>query len=152
MERARHLATTLAEIFDGDPWYASALNPVLADISAVTAAARPLELAHSIWEITLHIDAWNRVCLRRLAGEAVAEPPEDFPGPETITPDAWRQSRVQLSESCRELIAKAGRFTEAELAKTVAGKTYTVDFLIEGAGQHWIYHAGQIALLRRAMG
>ena len=152
MTRAQHLSGTLGEIFDGDPWYASALNPVLAGITAVAAAARPLAQAHSIWEITLHMDAWNRVCLRRLAGEAVAEPPVDFPGPETVTPDAWRQSRAQLSDSCRELIDKAGRLTEAELAKTVAGKSHSVDYLIEGVGQHWIYHAGQIALLLRALG
>ncbi len=152
MKRAQHLATTLGEIFDGDPWYASAVNPGLAGITAVAAAARPLEQAHSIWEITLHMDAWNRVCLRRLTGEAAAEPPEDFPGPETITPDGWRQGRARLNESCRELIDKAGRLTDAELAKTVAGTAYTVEFLIEGVGQHWIYHAGQIALLRRALG
>lgn len=152
MKRAQHLAGTLGEIFDGDPWYAAAVNPVLAGVTAVAAAARPLEQAHTIWEITLHLDAWNRVCLRRLAGEAVEEPLVDFPGPEMVTPAAWLQSRARLGESCRELIDKAGRLTEAELAMTVAGKSYTVDFLIEGAGQHWIYHGGQIALLRRALG
>ena len=151
MKRAQHLAGTLAGVLGGDPWYGSAINPLLTGVTAVAAAARPLEQTHTIWEIIRHMDAWNRVCLRRLAGEAIAEPPEDFPIPESVTPAAWQQDRMSLNESCRELIAKTSRLSGAELATTVAGKTYSIDYLIEGAGQHWIYHAGQIALLRRAL-
>ena len=151
MTRAQHLSATLAAILDGDPWYAPPLKTALDGVSAVTAAARPLGGAHSIWEITLHLDAWNRVCLRRLAGEAVEEPPADFPTPGTIGPAEWREARMRLDASCRELMDRAARLSGEDLERVVAGKDYTADFLIEGAGQHWIYHGGQISLLGRAM-
>jgi hypothetical protein len=151
MTRAQHLSVTLTDILDGDPWYASSLKSILQGVTPVAAAARPLTGAHTIWEIAAHIDSWNRVCLRRLAGEAVLEPDVNFPAPESISPEEWRQLQIRLDASCRELIAGVASLTPAELAATVPGKTDTVDFLIEGVGQHWIYHSGQMALLKRAL-
>ena len=150
-QRAQRLADILADVLEGDPWYGAPLKFTLQGVTAVTAAARPLEASHTIWEIVCHIDAWNRVCLRRIAGESDVRPPVDFPVPETITPGEWRQVQVHMDESCRRVIAQAAQLSEAQLASIVPGKDYTVHFLIEGVCQHWIYHSGQIAILRRAL-
>jgi hypothetical protein len=40
--------------------------------------------------------------------------------------------------------------TDTGLGKRVAGATYSAYLLAHGAGQHGIYHAGQIALLKNA--
>jgi uncharacterized damage-inducible protein DinB len=147
--RSAHLAVTLSDILAGDPWYAPALMSVLAGITPSAAAARPLGAqSHSIGQIAGHIEAWNRVCWRRLAGEAVAEPPVNFPSPSALTAGEWDEARRGLEASCRELIAYATAATAADLARSIPGKNYTTEFLLEGAGQHWIYHAGQIAMLR----
>lgn len=151
MTRSQQLAAMLTEILEGEPWYASSLKGILHGISPVSAAARPLDGVHTIWEIAGHLDAWNRVCLRRATGETVPEPPVNFPAPDAITPDEWRQVQVRLDESCRQIITHAASLGPAELVSTVPGKDYTVDFLFEGVAQHWIYHSGQIALLRRSL-
>ncbi len=93
MTRARQLAATLTEIFEGDPWYAPSVKAALDGITAVAAAAQPITGAHTIWEITAHMDAWNQVCLRRLAGEVCVEPDVNFAEPDEISPNAWRRLR-----------------------------------------------------------
>src|SRR5437868_13624756 len=45
----------------GDAWHGPALHELLADVAASEAALKPLSAAHSIWEIVLHIIAWERV-------------------------------------------------------------------------------------------
>lgn len=152
MNRAQQIAATLTDILEGDPWYASCIKAMLHGVTAVAAASQPLAGAHTIWEIATHMDAWNHVCLRRASGETVAEPPVNFPAPDEITPEEWRSVQVRLDNSCRQVIARAGKLTDAELAVIVPGKDYTVDFLMEGMGHHWIYHSGQIAMLRRGLG
>jgi DinB superfamily len=148
---AQHLVDTLTNLLEGDPWYGPSLKAALQGITAVASAARPLANAHTIWEIAAHMDAWNRVCLRRLEGETVGEPEINFEGPATISPEQWRIVLARLDESCRLLIARARGMSDAELAVVISGEAYRADFLLEGVGQHWVYHAGQIALLGRSV-
>ena len=42
---------------------------LLDDVDAATAAAKPLANVHSIWELVLHIAAWDSAAMVRLAGE-----------------------------------------------------------------------------------
>lgn len=151
MTRAQKIAATLTGILEGDPWYGPSVRATLQGITAVAAAAQPIEAAHSIWQLVTHMNAWNHVCLRRMAGEAVEEPPINFQRPEAITPEEWRQVQFRLDESCRMVIVKASLLTDSELAVIAPDQTYTIDFMLEGLGQHWAYHAGQIGLLRRAV-
>ena len=151
MNRAGQLAATLTEILEGEPWYASSVMGTLHGITAVSAATRPLAGAHSIWEIAAHMDAWNEVCLRRLSGETVAEPAINFAGPESVAPEAWRDVQARLIASCRRVISRAAGLSDDALEAVAPGKDYTAAFLIEGIGQHWVYHSGQIAILRRAV-
>ena len=151
MSRALQLTNALTEILEGEPWYSNSVLATLHGITAVAAATRPLAGAHTIWEITAHLDAWNDVCLRRLAGEEVPEPAINFEAPESITPEAWREVQSRFSASSRRLIARTAIMSDAALEATVPGKDYDAGFLIVGVGQHWVYHSGQIAMLRRAV-
>ena len=51
----------LKEIHDGEPWHGPSLKEILSGVTAEQAAAKPLANAHSIWEITLHVAAWEGV-------------------------------------------------------------------------------------------
>ena len=57
--------------FEGEPWHGPALMDILTGIDASKAAAYPIKTAHSIWELVLHIAAWENVMIRRLHGEAL---------------------------------------------------------------------------------
>ena len=55
--------------FEGEAWHGPAVLTLLEGVTAEQAAAHPVAGAHSIWELVLHIEAWERACSRRLAGD-----------------------------------------------------------------------------------
>jgi hypothetical protein len=49
----------------------------------------------------------------------------------------------------RGLIEAISALTDERLREIVAGKDYTVAYMLRGLAHHHVYHAGQIALLKK---
>jgi uncharacterized damage-inducible protein DinB len=114
------------------------------------AAAKPLPNAHSIWELVLHITAWADICTRRINGEAVAPTnAEDWPNPGIPSEQAWRAALETLAGTQLTLADLIETLSDKELEATTPGKEYNNYFLLHGLVQHNLYHAGQIALLKK---
>jgi uncharacterized damage-inducible protein DinB len=141
----------LQRAFDGNAWHGPALSALLADVTAGQAAARPIAGAHSIWELVLHIIAWERVVVRRLSRETVVDLPEaeNFPTVRDARETAWEKTRRELARAHQELKGKIGTLEESGLDATVAGQRYSVYVMLHGVIQHNLYHAGQIAILKK---
>ncbi|HET7218885.1 MAG TPA: DinB family protein [Vicinamibacterales bacterium] len=143
----------------GDPWHGSPLKDILDGIDAAQAARRPLAGAHSIWELVLHVTGWKQEVARRTAGGAAAEPPDgDWPEVGEPTDARWKKALAKLETAHRELIAAIRALPEPKLFEATndprnrplgAGVSYYV--LLHGIVQHDVYHAGQIALLKKAL-
>ena len=87
------IADQLRRAFYGSAWHGPALLELLKDVDATTAAARPLEDVHSIWELVLHVAAWDRAGLRRLGGEKCQlKGSANFPRVPAATESAWREA------------------------------------------------------------
>src|SRR5438128_1998971 len=67
----------LYRAFEGDAWHGPPVKELLRDVGAKKAAARPVAGSHSIWELVLHMIAWQRAVVRRLAGEELIKLPAD---------------------------------------------------------------------------
>jgi uncharacterized damage-inducible protein DinB len=120
-------------------------------VTAAQAAARPLADGHTIWELALHIAVWDRVVARRLRGERFEpSPAQDWPRVPEATEDAWRRTVADVRAARAELRGALLAFDEARLHETVGGKTYSFYVMAHGIVQHDLYHAGQIAILRKA--
>lgn len=151
MSEIEAIIDELKDIQDGNAWHGPSLNEILADVAAVQAAAKPIPSAHSIWEMVLHIAAWEKVFASRLEGHPVEEPEEgDFPPVTETSQEAWSEALAHLNESHANLLRVISNLTDERLSETVAGKDYSVRFMLRGAVRHNVYHAGQIMLLRRA--
>jgi uncharacterized damage-inducible protein DinB len=145
-------ADELKIIHEADAWHGPALQELLAGVTAEQAAARPIPNAHSIWELISHITAWENVVCLRLEGRAVDEPEEgDFPPVEDTSEDAWKQTLNKLNATHARFIERVASLSEANLGEAVEGRTYTVDYQLRSAVRHHVYHAGQIALLKKAL-
>ena len=141
----------LKRSFDGEAWHGPALMEIVNGIDARTAAARPLARAHSIWELVLHVAAWENVILRRIHGEAVQlSDEENFGHVEHATEAAWQEAVKKLQENHVELLRTVAALPDSRLNDRVPGKDYNLQFMLLGAVQHAAYHGGQIALLKRA--
>jgi uncharacterized damage-inducible protein DinB len=130
-------AETLRRAHDGDSWQGSSLSELLAGVTALQAAAHPMEKAHSIWELVMHVAAWHHVVRRRIAGETVVTIPdaENFP----------------LARSSAETVEAIRRFAAARLNEEVPGKGYTFRHMLSGVASHDAYHAGQMAVLKKGL-
>jgi len=152
MSEMQRIEDQLGRAFEGHAWHGPAVRELLANVTAAKAVARPLSDAHNIREIVLHIATWEEVVRRRFQGEAVADlPPEqDWPLVQDISEAAWRKVIDDLERghrSLREAIARSG---EMQLAEMVPGKEHSVYHMLHGVIQHDLYHAGQIAVLKKA--
>lgn len=154
MSELSYLADQIRRAAGGDAWHGPSLAELVDDVSADEAAAHPIAGAHSIWELVGHITTWADVARRRLAG-ARTEPTdvENFPPVTTVTPNAWAAACDAALEA-HEALARAVEAlpSDARLHVPVPGQTYSAYVLLHGVVQHTLYHAGQIALLKRALG
>lgn len=154
MSAVDQLADLLDRSFHGGPWHGPAVAEVLDGVDAERAAARSIPKAHTIWEIVYHLTAWNEVPRQRIDGERVSEiaEDEDWAPVESTDEEAWRQAVAALEEAHRRLHARLTELDDEDLERPVAGSEPTVRGLINGVLQHNAYHAGQIVLLRKAVG
>ena len=151
MSQIEMIVDQLRRAFDGEAWHGPALVEVLEGIDASTAASRPMAAAHSIWELVLHITAWEGVVERRIHGEALTlTHEENFGHISAQTEDAWREAISKLRKTHEKLISTVSSLQESQLTATVPGKHYDFAFMLLGAVQHAAYHGGQIALLKKA--
>ena len=73
MSEAARIADQLRCAFQGEAWHGPSVLELLSDVDAATAAAHPLPDAHSIWELVLHVAAWDEaVNLRIVANKPVS--------------------------------------------------------------------------------
>jgi uncharacterized damage-inducible protein DinB len=140
----------LRRAFQGEAWHGPSLMELISDIDAARAAAKPLPRAHSIWEIVLHVAAWEDAVRRRIEGEAVELSGEkDWPPVRDPGSAAWKATLDGLKQGHEALDRTVSRLDDAKLLGPVPGRDYTVYFLLHGVIQHDLYHAGQIAVLRK---
>ena len=150
---AARIADQLRRAFDGDAWHGDSLFEILEGVTAAQAAARPVAHAHTIWELVLHIAAWDGAVLRRLGGAAVElSDAENFPPVTDASEAAWRKALAHVRRVHEELVSAVAVLPDSRLGEMVPGKKgahYTFYYMLHGVVQHELYHAGQIALLKK---
>jgi uncharacterized damage-inducible protein DinB len=145
------IADQLRRAFEGEAWHGPALLELLQDVDAATAAAKPLPEVHSIWELVLHVTVWDAVACHRLAGEKCQpEGTDNFPVVPKPTEATWRKAIAKAKRTHDVLVKTVAGLPESRLRKRVPGKKYDFYFMLHGIAQHELYHAGQIAILKKA--
>jgi uncharacterized damage-inducible protein DinB len=141
----------------GQPWHGPSLTTILDGVTAVQAAYKPSPDAHSMWEILLHMTGWKREVTRRAQGHPAAEPAEgDWPAVGEPADARWREAQAEHLRAQRELLDVVTGLSEGKLAAKVPGNTeafigagLSVLATLWGLVQHDVYHAGQIAILKK---
>jgi len=119
-------------------------------LDAETASRRPIGTAHTIWEIVRHIETWDRVVLRRLQG-GWFEPTEaeDWPPVEDRDEPSWRRDVASMIAAHEELNGALRTLPPEALETPTAPGKRALFHMVYGAIEHELYHAGQIAILRK---
>jgi uncharacterized damage-inducible protein DinB len=152
MKETARIADQLSRAYSGKAWHGPSLKFILRGVTAEQAAARPIPCAHSIWELVLHIAAWDRaVCDRILSGKDTTLPPEqNFPAVVDTSSTAWKKALKKLEKGHRDLVAAIQGFKDSRLDRKLGNRDYSFYITMHGAIQHDLYHAGQISILKKA--
>ncbi len=137
-------------VLNGSPWHGDPIWQILDGISPEAAAARPPNGGHTIWEIVMHMIFWEGVATQRLAGQRAGLVEElNFPAMPTPTSQHWEQTLDQFRASNQQFRAALAKLDPARLDDLSAAGKRTYYDEAHGVIEHDIYHAGQIALLRK---
>lgn len=153
MKESERIGDQLKRAFEGGAWHGPGVLEVLNGVTAVQAAARPIPEAHSIWELVLHIAAWEGACRRRLEGDRAQLPDEeDWLSVNDTSDAAWERAKAKLVEGHQKLREAISHVEDSRLDEPILPEMSTVYVTLHGALQHDLYHAGQIAVLKKAVG
>ncbi len=152
MTEAQRIADQLRRAYEGEAWHGPSIGELLSGVTGEQAARRPIPQAHSIWEIVLHVAQWEGFVRRRLKGDLVKDlPPEvDWPPVKDTSEAAWQLALGNLARGNQELRNAIEVLSDERLREIVQGQRYSFYGLLHGVVQHDLYHAGQIALLKKA--
>jgi len=150
------IAEQLRRAFDGSAWHGPSMLQLLEDVDAETAAAKLFPNVHSIWELVLHTAVWDRAVRRRIGGQTTQPkgkrnfPPVPKSSSAAARQAAWGKAVSLLTRTHADLIRAVSALPEERLRDHVPGKRYDISFMLHGVLQHELYHAGQIAILKKA--
>jgi uncharacterized damage-inducible protein DinB len=146
------IADQLQRAFERDAWHGPAVLETLEGVNAAQAHARPIAGAHTVWELVLHLSGTYR--LLRLRGDASPlTPAEDWPPVPAPTEENWRETVRSLRALNEEMRAAVRAFPADRLDQPLVPEPpYPAYTQFIGLTQHDLYHAGQISLLKRALG
>ncbi|MCI0329408.1 MAG: DinB family protein [candidate division Zixibacteria bacterium] len=152
MTEVKRISDQLQRAFEKDAWHGPAVMEVLNGVTAQQAAARPVPNAHSIWEITLHVSGWMGVLKSRVEGKWMDEPAEgDWPPVDDTSPASWEKT-VKLLKTRHAGLQKAiSKLSDKKLNKPIAKGKSTFYASLHGIIQHDLYHAGQMAVLKKGV-
>jgi uncharacterized damage-inducible protein DinB len=148
-ERDRIL-NQLERSFEGEAWHGPSVLEALEGVSWKKALEKPIPAGHSIWELVLHMTAWEDIVRRRLLGEyPQITNEENFPAVANPGDASWKAALEALRAGHGALREVARQITDDQLDQAPSNKTTTRYILLHGIIQHDLYHAGQISILRK---
>jgi uncharacterized damage-inducible protein DinB len=150
MSEIRRIVDQLDRAMNGEAWHGPHLEELLKDVSAQQAAAHPVSGAHSIWELVNHVGSWNAILAERASGNAVAvTEQQDWPPVTDTSAESWKRALDQMRASRAQLRNAIEKLNEAQLDDIAPGKDHSIYVMLHGGVQHDLYHAGQIAVLKK---
>jgi uncharacterized damage-inducible protein DinB len=150
MRPTEQLLDQLNRAYGGEAWHGPALRNLLDGVTESQAKARPIRNGHSILELVVHVGTWIDVVAKRVGGQVVDS--NSVPDWADVTKTTWEGAVEELERAESRLSDAVARLSSEDLDKPVPGEKRSIYSEIMGALQHNVYHAGQIAILKKAAG
>ena len=154
MTEIERIVDQLKRAYEGGAWHGPSVREALAGVTAEQAHARPLASAHSIVELVRHIAVWEDAGRRRLEGDRAQieiSSLEDWPPADDTSDAPWEQAKAALDRGHQALVEAIAAVPESRLYEPILEGMSTVYVTLHGVIQHDLYHAGQIAMLKKAV-
>jgi len=137
----------------GGAWHGDSVWEILREITPEQAFARPVAAGHTIWELVAHMTFWETEVLRRIRQlPPQSEEELNFPKMPAATQENWEQALDGLRKSNAEFSKCLTELHDSRLDEPLSAPDKSIYAEAHGVIQHHLYHAGQIALLKKALG
>jgi uncharacterized damage-inducible protein DinB len=150
----RRLEEQVKRALEGEAWHGPSVLEILEGVTTAQAAAHPIAGAHSIWELVLHLCSDYSLVLRRLGGDGrQLTQSEGWPTVPEPSAENWSDSICMLKQLNDDLRQAIRIFPWQRLDEPLVPEVpYTAYTQFIGVTQHGLYHAGQMALLKKVLG
>lgn len=150
MRETERLLDQYERALQGDSWHGDNVWKTLDEVKPAQAFQRVLPETHTIWELVAHMTFWETQVTRRLRAEPeLSEAELNFPPMPEPTEENWGAVLARFRRSNDEFRSALSSVQEPQLDEPLSSPQKSVYVEIHGVIQHHLYHAGQIALLRR---
>ncbi len=150
MNELQQILERYDQTLSGDAWYGDPVWKILDGIDAHCAAAQPIPGAHTIWQLVMHMAFWEDVATRRFSGPVTPDEAGNFPPTPELSEEDWRRTLDRFRASNAEFRAALTRLDPAKLSENTPEGRRSFRYEMVGIIEHDIYHAAQIALLKKA--
>ena len=150
MSEVEQISKQLKRSFEGKAWHGPSVLEVLDGVTATVAAAPSHGGAHRIWDIVAHMATWKTAVAGWLSGDRTQ--PGDVENWRSITDTsaaAWQKLLEELRAAHEKLTAEVAKLSDERLRERLWENMPSVYTLLHGIVHHDLYHAGQIALLKK---
>lgn len=136
----------------GGAWHGDSVWEILEGVRWEQAFRRISPATHTIWELVMHMAFWETAVNRRLQ-KLPAQSEDELNFPATLEPAAhkWQGALEMLRKSNADFRETVKNLGDSKLDESLSSPKYTVYVELHGVIQHHLYHAGQIALLKKVL-
>lgn len=150
MKESERLADQYERLYNGQSWIDVTIEGTLNGLTAKQAAAKPFSHANSIWQIVHHLVNWRETVLKRIKGDDIPAPDNNFFVPVIDSSDeAWKKLMHRFESSQQEWMEATSNLSEENLDSIWQPGQQSIYELVLGILQHDAYHLGQIVLLKK---
>lgn len=143
------LKKLFSDHYDGDPWIDITLLNTLKNISA-DQASKKFETLNSIWQIVNHMILWRKALLRRVKGNSISVPANNFITEiKDKSEKNWNKTLKELEDSQKNLVAFLSKSKDTVLENVSPASGYSYYELLISILLHDTYHIGQIVLIKK---
>lgn len=138
------------DLYAGHPWLEVTTMDTLLSLTAEQAGKRVHPRLNTIWEILNHLVQWRFNVLRRVQGEVITTPRNNYFDPvEDQSDQAWKETLDRLEASQEAWTAFLARSDDELLDGAYPPNNMSYYEHIHGIIHHDAYHLGQMVLLAK---
>jgi uncharacterized damage-inducible protein DinB len=148
----KSLISSFKNVLSNEPWYGKSVYTILEEAGTGDVYYKPDQTSHSMIEILFHMNTWAEYALSIIKHEE----PDKSKAIEaldwrTINPAEhnWEKGFAQFKSVNEKIIELLNTKDDLFLGQNLQDKNYNFRFLLNGLIQHHIYHAGQIAYIKK---
>ena len=154
MSQIRHIRRLLIETYDGTPWHGRSIKSLLSEVSPEIGLKKPDGSSHCIADLIWHMVNWRKFTIDRIRPSgANLETFEnnDWRDLDLTNKSTWTDGLNELEKSQHDHIELLDTLDDSILKSPVPEREYNMKILLYGVVQHDIYHAGQIAYIKKLL-